>query len=134
MEREFVLYCDGAARGNPGPAAFGYVILEAGEKVVEAGECLGIATNNVAEYKALIHGLRHCLELGAAAVRVRTDSELMTRQLNGQYKVKSPHLVPLFQEARELLRQFKSSQVEHVRREHNKDADAMANKALDKKF
>ncbi|MCB0416000.1 MAG: ribonuclease HI family protein [Bdellovibrionaceae bacterium] len=134
MGREFVLYCDGAARGNPGPAAFGYVILEGDEKVAEAGECLGIATNNVAEYKGLIHGLRHCLELGAAAVRVRTDSELMTRQLNGQYKVKSPHLVPLFQEARELLRQFQNSQVEHVRREHNKDADAMANKALDKKI
>lgn len=134
MGREFVLYCDGAARGNPGPAAYGYVIWENDECVVEAGDRLGIATNNVAEYQALIHGLQHCVDLGGEKVRVRTDSELMTRQLNGQYKVKSPHLIPLFQQARALLQRFESAIVEHVRRELNKDADAMANKALDKKF
>lgn len=125
------LYCDGASRGNPGPAAYGFVVFSGGEVVAEEGKCLGITTNNVAEYEALIRGLERCRTLGGNEVVVRADSELMVRQLNGQYKVRSPHLVPLFEKARQLLRSFPRSRVLHVRREENSHADALANKALD---
>jgi len=132
--REFILYCDGAARGNPGPAAYGYIIFENDQTLAEAGECLGIATNNVAEYEGLIQGLEHCIALGANSVVIRTDSELIAKQLRGEYKVRSPHLLPLYQRAKTLLSRLEKGRIEHVRRHLNKEADALANKALDKKM
>lgn len=129
--KKFFLYCDGASRGNPGPAAYGYVLYE-GENVVEsAGGKLGITTNNVAEYQGLLKGLERALQLGATEVVLRADSELMVKQLKGEYKVKAPHLLPLYQQALSLKAKLKRFQAEHVRREQNKEADAECNLALD---
>jgi ribonuclease HI len=125
------LYCDGASRGNPGAGAYGYVILEHGQVIAERAEILGTVTNNVAEYQGLLEGVKECVSLGAKELVVKSDSELMVRQLNGVYKVKSPHLIPLFETARGLLKQIPQVKVLHVRREENKLADALANKALD---
>lgn len=128
------LYCDGASRGNPGPAAYGFVVFSEGEVIAEEGKCIGVTTNNVAEYEALIRGLERCQSLGVQEITVRADSELMVRQVNGQYKVRSPHLLPLFEKARALLKTFPRSSVLHVRREQNSHADSLANKALDNNF
>jgi ribonuclease HI len=127
--------CDGGARGNPGPAAIGAVVLDVTvdppELVASVSKRIGVATNNVAEYQALIEGLRAALPFEPRLVRVRADSELMIRQLEGRYKVKSTHLRPLYEEARALLREFPEVDLAHVRREHNVDADALVNAALD---
>ena len=126
------LFADGGSRGNPGPAACGAVLYdETGTVLGEVAEYLGISTNNVAEWSGLIAGLRVALELGAAAVSVRLDSELVVRQLSGQYRVKDAKLVPLAAQARALLRNFRETDVAHVRREQNKAADALVNQALD---
>lgn len=130
-ERTMVLFCDGASRGNPGPASYGFVLIENGEIVVQEGRKIGLHTNNVAEYQGLIHGVKKALSLGVTELTVKCDSELMVRQLNGRYKVKAPHLIPLFQEARQALGQFRKVEVVHVRREENTLADALANQALD---
>lgn len=127
-----VLFCDGASRGNPGPGAYGYVLYLNEEIVFEEGQCLGTVTNNTAEYQGLIKGLASALKHGATAITVKSDSELMVRQLNGIYKVKAPHIQLLFQEAKTLLREFKSIEILHIRREQNKKADALCNQALDK--
>jgi ribonuclease HI len=127
--------CDGGARGNPGPAAIGAVVLDATVDppvlLTSVSECIGIATNNVAEYKACIEGLRAALEYDPRCVRVRADSELMIRQLEGRYMVKSAHLKPLYDEARALLAEFPEVDLAHIRREKNVDADALVNAALD---
>ena len=127
--------CDGGARGNPGPAAIGAVVLDVTVDppvlLTSVSECIGIATNNVAEYKACIEGLRAALEYDPRCVRVRADSELMIRQLEGRYKVKSAHLKPLYDEARALLAEFPEVDLAHIRREKNVDADALVNAALD---
>ena len=127
--------CDGGARGNPGPAAIGAVVLDVTVDppvlLASVSECIGIATNNVAEYRACIEGLRAALEFDPRHVRVRADSELMIRQLEGRYKVKSPHLKPLYEEARALLAEFPEVDLAHIRREKNVDADALVNAALD---
>jgi len=94
---------------------------------------LGRATNNVAEYQGLIHGLRYALKRGARRVRVFSDSELVVRQVNGMYRVKHPDMIPLHREATTLLRRFESAEVSHVRREQNREADRLANRALDEK-
>ncbi|HEY5995435.1 MAG TPA: ribonuclease HI family protein [Candidatus Deferrimicrobiaceae bacterium] len=123
---------DGASRGNPGPAGIGVSIRVDGEAVArEFYEYIGETTNNVAEYKALLLGLGEAEKLGAASVTVLADSELLVRQLNGQYKVKAEGLRPLFLEASRRLRGFPSVRVAHVRREENRDADRLANKAID---
>ena len=127
-----VLSVDGGARGNPGPAGTG-VVLEMGEDVVRLGEYIGEATNNVAEYRALLLGLETALDLGITGIKVRSDSQLMVRQLNGQYKVKNAALVELYFSAIKLLSGFKKSTLVHVPREQNKEADKMANLAIDKK-
>jgi ribonuclease HI len=127
------LFCDGASRGNPGPGAYGFVVFSGSEIVARSGACLGTVTNNVAEYQGLVNGLKRCLELGAREITVKSDSELLVRQLNGQYKVKAPQLKVLFDEARTLLQQFKKTSVSHVRREENSLADALANEALDRR-
>ncbi len=129
-----VIYCDGGSRGNPGPAAIGAVVYDANDlsKVLACvSECIGVATNNVAEYRALIAGLVAAKEQGARCVAVRADSELVVRQLEGRYKVKNAGLRPLFEKARELLREFDEVDIAHVRREDNVDADALVNAALD---
>ena len=124
---------DGAARGNPGPAGIGVVLFDPeGNVVKEIAEPLGITTNNVAEYTALIRALEAAGDLGCRRIRVTTDSELMSRQLSGQYAVKAPHLRPLFERAVLLLRSFGSASVIHTRREKNKHADRLSNLGADK--
>jgi ribonuclease HI len=128
------IHIDGASRGNPGEAGFGVAVQGPdGTALAELYGYLGRASNNVAEYQALIHALRWARGRGARAVRVFSDSELVVRQVNGQYKVKHPDMVPLHREATALMRQFESATISHVRREHNRDADRLANQALDER-
>lgn len=125
-------YVDGAARGNPGPAGIGVLLSDAeGNVVREIGEPLGRTTNNVAEYTALIRALEEARALGCDHLKVYTDSELMAHQINGKYAVKAEHLRPLYQRAQMLLDQFASASVTHVRRAHNKRADALSNIGAD---
>ena len=125
-------HVDGAARGNPGPAGVGVVIEDAeGQVVKEIAEPLGRTTNNVAEYTAMIRALEEARALGCSRLAVFTDSELMAHQLNGKYAVKAAHLIPLYQRARLLLKQFDAATVTHVRRELNKRADALSNIGAD---
>jgi ribonuclease HI len=125
---------DGASRGNPGAAGFGiHVTNPDGTEVASLFGYLGTATNNVAEYQALIHGLRFALARGAASVEVFSDSELLVRQIEGRYRVKNPGLKPLHREAQSLLARFTSARVAHVPREENREADALANRAVDER-
>jgi probable phosphoglycerate mutase len=127
-----VVNCDGASRGNPGPAGAGAVLATPeGEIVAEIAEGLGRTTNNVAEYTAVIHGLQRAQELGASDVLLRSDSQLLINQLTGRYRVKTPHLVPLARRARELAAGFDRIRFEHVRREFNVEADRLANVGVD---
>jgi ribonuclease HI len=129
---KLVIHVDGGSRGNPGPAAAGAVLSDPDGNVVdEATELLGVATNNVAEYKAVLLGLRRARELGATEVEVVNDSELIAKQINGAYKVKHVDMKPLFLESLEALRGFDSWKVRTVRREQNQEADALVNQALD---
>jgi ribonuclease HI len=126
------LYADGGSRGNPGPAASGAVLYgEDGEVLDEIGEYLGIATNNVAEWRALLAGLSRARERGVDEIAVRLDSELVVRQLTGLYRVKHADLIPLHTKAKQLLREFKSVDIQHVRRKENAAADAVVNQFLD---
>ena len=126
------LSTDGGARGNPGPAAFGYVLeAEDGTVLAAQGERIGIATNNVAEYSALIAGLEKALELAVSEVHVVSDSELMVKQMTGEYRVKNEALRELSLRAGRLERQFDSVSYRAVRREHNELADRLVNEALD---
>ncbi|HVA37797.1 MAG TPA: ribonuclease HI family protein [Candidatus Dormibacteraeota bacterium] len=130
--RTAIIHADGGSRGNPGPAAIGAVVAETDGRVVqEVSAYIGRATNNVAEYRALIEGLRAALELHFEAVRVRMDSELIVRQLLGEYRVKNEGLRPLYEEARRLLARFASVDLQHVPRSLNREADALVNRALD---
>lgn len=127
-----IVNVDGGARGNPGPAAVGAVVTdERGEVLVERGEYIGEATNNVAEYRAVQLGLRLARELGADEVEVVNDSELVARQIGGQYKVKNAGLKPLFIETMAALREFDRWSVRNVPREENARADELVNEALD---
>jgi ribonuclease HI len=126
------LFADGGSRGNPGPAASGAVLFgDDGEVLAEIGEYLGVATNNVAEWRALLAGLTAALELGVDELSVRLDSELVVRQLTGVYRVKHEDLIPLHRRARALLGRFKTFDIEHVRRKDNAAADAVVNRVLD---
>jgi probable phosphoglycerate mutase len=126
------LSTDGGARGNPGPAAYGYVLeAEDGTVLAAHGETIGIATNNVAEYSALVAGLERALDLGASAVDVISDSELMVKQMRGEYRVKNDALRELFLEASRLARRVGTVSYTAVRREHNELADRLVNEALD---
>lgn len=130
--KHLTILADGAARGNPGPAAIGVVIMDETESILrELSWTIGKATNNQAEYQALIAGLEAAAEMRAIRVTVNMDSELVVRQLQGIYKVKSPKLAPLFQRAWELRSRFESFLIAHVPRERNRRADALANRALD---
>ena len=125
------LYADGGARGNPGPAGIGMVILDAKKKKIkESCKYIGEATNNVAEYRALIHGLEEALALKADDVVIHLDSELVVKQLNGEYRVKDPDMKPLFEKALGLLKSFNSFEIKHIERAKNRQADKLVNKAI----
>lgn len=133
MEKKIIMYTDGGARGNPGPAAIGVVFPDLKK---EYGEQIGIATNNIAEYKAVIFGLKKAKQLlkdecEKIEIEVRSDSELLVHQMNGKYKVKNENLKHLFTDAQNLLKNFKNVTCVHVPREKNKEADRMVNNALD---
>jgi ribonuclease HI len=126
------LFTDGGARGNPGPAAYGYVLEDAGGDVLAAeGSAIGEATNNVAEYSGLIAGLRKAIELDIDDLEVVSDSELMVKQMRGEYRVKNEALRTLFAEADGLARQLGNVKYRHVKRAHNEEADRLVNAALD---
>lgn len=127
------LWTDGGARGNPGPAAYGYVLEAADGTVLAAhGEAIGTATNNVAEYRALIAGLEKAVEVGVEELDVVSDSELIVKQMRGEYRVKNEALRELSQRAARLARELDAVRYTAVRREHNKLADQLVNDALDK--
>jgi ribonuclease H / adenosylcobalamin/alpha-ribazole phosphatase len=129
---ELIINCDGGSRGNPGPAAYGYVLeAEDGTVLAAHGETIGIATNNVAEYSALIAGLEKARELAVDEVEVVSDSELMVKQMRGEYRVKNEALQELWQRASRLARGFRDVTYTAVRREHNELADRLVNEALD---
>ncbi|MDE2797869.1 MAG: ribonuclease HI family protein [Gemmatimonadota bacterium] len=127
---ELTLFIDGASRGNPGHAGIGIRIEAGGELLTEHCEYIGCTTNNVAEYRALIKGLEIAAQFKANRVIVFSDSELVVRQMNGTYKVKSGGLLPLYQTARMQSRIFDGFQIKHVRREQNREADRLANQGI----
>lgn len=135
----FILYADGGARGNPGPAGAGAVVFDAiGKRILEVADYLGVATNNIAEYEAVLRGLAKLKDLYPegyfthAQVEIRMDSKLVIEQLRGNYRVKHPNLVPRYLELSNLIaRHFPNITYTHVPREKNKDADELANKAMD---
>jgi len=127
-----MLYTDGASRGNPGQAGAGAVLLDAdGQEIAARSAYLGVCTNNVAEYKALILGLETAKKLKCQAIALHLDSELIVRQLQGRYKVKNETLKPLFQQVKDILAHFTSWSVTHVPRAENSRADGLANKGID---
>ena len=134
----FTIFADGGSRGNPGPAGSGAVVRdETGKIVIEVSEYLGITTNNVAEYTGILRALERLFEReGEAAkdgvVTIKMDSMLVVKQMNGEYKIKHPNLIPLAAHVKELSKEFKSVSFAHVYREHNKEADKLANLAMDK--
>jgi ribonuclease HI len=125
------IHIDGAARGNPGPAAYALTIARPGLPAVEEAATLGTATNNVAEYTALVRALERAGELGLRRVNIFSDSELLVKQMNGEYRVKHPDLIDLYREAQELKRPFEAVAIAHVRRGQNQRADFLCNEALD---
>ncbi len=128
------LHCDGASRGNPGPAGAGIVLHDPqGRLRVDTGRYLEETTNNVAEYQALLLGLEEARKLEVQKLRIFADSELMVKQLTGRYRVKSPHLLPLWHEALQALKNFAAYAIAHVPREENRLADEAANRAIDQK-
>lgn len=137
---EFTLYADGGARGNPGPAGAGAVVFDSlGKRVVEVSEYLGVATNNIAEYEAVIRGLKALVDafpqghFSSTSLVIKMDSKLVIEQLKGAYKVKHPNLVPRYLELKNIIaRNFPRISFVHVPREQNKDADELANHAMDR--
>ena len=127
---ELEIYIDGASKGNPGPSAIGVVICKNSRTLKNISSYIGIATNNIAEYTALIYALQEGLILNAESVKVNSDSELLCKQLNKEYKVKSPHIVGLYKQVLHLSAAFKKFSVKHIRRENNRGADKLANLAI----
>ncbi|MGH7739985.1 MAG: ribonuclease HI family protein [bacterium] len=131
----YQIYSDGACRGNPGPSGIGAVILDAKGKIVhEISKYIGTVTNNVAEYEALLEALDYCVKKKLSPVEILADSQLMIRQLSGQYKVKHPNMILLHRKAREYMAQLEVTGFTHVLREFNKKADALANQGIDDHF
>jgi ribonuclease HI len=126
-----VLYFDGACRGNPGPMGIGVVLLENGKKIKEISKRLGKGTNNIAEWSALIEGLKLAKAHGCRELEVRGDSQLIIRQITGRYMVKNENLIPLHDEAGKLCGNFEKISFKWVQREKNADTDALSNRALD---
>jgi len=131
---ELTIFTDGASRNNPGEAGAGVFIMRDGQPLEKIARYLGTTTNNIAEYQAAIIGLEHCMKLGASIVRLHADSELMVKQLNGLYKVKNEGLKPLHTRVKELIAKIGRVEVKYIPREQNKEADALANKAIDEKI
>lgn len=131
MSTHCILHSDGGARGNPGPAAIGYVLSQAGSIVAQHGETIGETTNNVAEYTALLRGLTHAKKIGASHVDCKLDSLLVVEQLNRNYKVKDANLAKLFTQVWNVAQEFSKVTFSHIPREENAAADALVNQALD---
>lgn len=130
--KKVIIFTDGAARGNPGPAAIGVVIQdEAGNTLARISRRLAATTNNQAEYQAVIRGLEKAVSMGAGAVVIKSDSELVVNQINGKYKIKNTALRPLYQKVVQFAGKLESLNVSYVPREQNREADNLANKALD---
>jgi probable phosphoglycerate mutase len=130
-DRSATANIDGGSRGNPGPAGYGARIEQADGTIVELKESLANCTNNVAEYNGLLAALRWAAAHGVTTLRIKSDSELLVKQMRGEYRVKNPGLQPLYEEARALARRIGRVTFEHVRRELNRDADRLANEAMD---
>ena len=131
-EHYLIAHIDGGARGNPGPAGYGALIEdEAGKKIAELSEFLGIRTNNFAEYSGLLAAIAYAVAHQQGALLVVSDSELLVKQMKGQYKVRAPELITLHARAKEMLRQLSWFEITHVRREQNREADLLANAAMD---
>lgn len=126
-----VLYFDGACRGNPGPMAIGALLLENGKKVKEISKKIGTGTNNIAEWRALIEGLKLARAHSCEELEVRGDSQLIIRQISGKYRVKSDNLIPLFNEAMKLCSSFRKIEFKWIKREENSYTDSLVNKSLD---
>ena len=132
--KKLIINTDGGARGNPGPAGIGAIIkTDTGQLVAKISEYLGVATNNQAEYKAILAGITRAKELGAEEIDFYLDSELAVKQLNREYRVRNAELAPLYVKIYNLTLQFKKVTFSHIRREFNKEADALANEAMDRK-
>jgi ribonuclease HI len=129
-EKLLLIYSDGASKGNPGKASIGAVFILDGEEIAQISKAIGTATNNIAEYTALLEALKLAGQMGFTHIEVRADSELMIRQLNGIYKVKNPDIAVLYQQIQILKMDFSSISFKHVRREQNTRADYLANQAL----
>ena len=128
------IFTDGASRNNPGEAGAGVLIFRENKPIAELARYLGTTTNNIAEYTAAIMGMEHAVKLGASSVRLFADSELLVKQLNGQYKVKNEGLKPLYQKVKDLIAKIGTVEVQYIPRARNKEADALANKAIDEKI
>lgn len=129
--KKVYLYTDGGSRGNPGPSGIGVVILDSDKKKIkEVFKYIGEATNNVAEYNALICGIEEAIALGATDATICMDSELLVKQLNGEYKVKDANMKALFEKSLGLLKNFGSFEIQHIERAMNKEADKLVNKAI----
>lgn len=131
--RKAMLFCDGASSGNPGDSGIG-ILLIIGEQKYKISEYIGMATNNIAEYMALLRGLQEAKRHGVYTIDIHTDSELIVRQLKGQYKVKSKNLLKLYEQANLLLKDFKNYSITHIPREENIEADNLAKNAIKNKF
>ncbi|MBE0520995.1 MAG: ribonuclease HI family protein [Candidatus Methanoperedenaceae archaeon] len=127
----YILQFDGACRGNPGIMAIGVVLMKDGKKIKELSKCLGRGTNNIAEWKALIEGLKLARDRGCKELEVRGDSQLIIKQITGRYRVKSSNLIPLFHEAKKLCNNFEKLEFVWVKREDNSYTDTLCNRALD---
>ena len=131
MNEKLIIHTDGLSKGNPGPGAIGATLKDTkGKNVAVISQAIGVTTNNVAEYKALIAALEKALKLGAKEIEIRSDSELMVRQFAGRYKIKSPLLKPLYLQAGKLLTKFTAVKISHIPRELNAEADKLANAAM----
>jgi len=128
--RKLEIYIDGASKGNPGPSGIGVVICKDGQTIKNIATYIGNATNNIAEYTALIYGLQECLLLKAQNITVKTDSQLLYRQLKKIYKIKNPHILGLYNQAMHLVSALEGFSISHIPRENNKGADKLANQAV----
>ncbi|MEW6101209.1 MAG: ribonuclease HI family protein [Candidatus Omnitrophota bacterium] len=132
--KELEIYIDGASKGNPGPSGIGVIICSGKEVVKNVSSFIGNATNNVAEYTALIYGLQEALKMRAENLKINTDSQLLYRQLKKEYKVKHPNILGLYNQAQNLLSAFKKISLKNIPREDNKGADKLATKAVKEHF
>ena len=131
MRKKLNIYIDGGARGNPGPAGVGVVIMDGkGKKIKDVSKYIGEATNNIAEYNALLYGLEEALMLKAEEIRINLDSELVAKQITGEYRVKDKNIKPLFDRAVNMLKSFKGFEINRIDRSENKEADKLVNKAI----